>query len=54
MQNFISKCRKRKVNLFRTALNADSVLKDAVIKLFVDKFEVLATHPIQYSETEVL
>ena len=40
--------------MFRTALNADSVLKDAVIKLFVDKFEVLATHPSQYGETEVL
>ena len=28
-------------------LNADANLKEAVIKLFVDDFEVLATHPSQ-------
>ena len=33
-------------------LNADAKLK--VIKLFLDNFEVLATHPSQYGETEVL
>ena len=27
---------------------------EAVIKLFVDNFEVLASHPSQYCETEVL
>ena len=35
-------------------LNADAKLKEAVIKLFLDHFEVLATHPSQYGETEVL
>ena len=35
-------------------LIADSELKDAVIKLFVDNFEVLATHSSQYGGTEVL
>ena len=35
-------------------LNADEKLKEAVIKLFLDNFEVLATHPSQYGETEVL
>ena len=35
-------------------LNADGKLKDAVIKLFLDNFEVLAVHPSQYGETEVL
>ena len=35
-------------------LNVDAKLKEAVIKLFVDNFEVLATHPSQYGETEVL
>ena len=35
-------------------LNADAKLKEAVIKLFLDNFEVLATHPSQYGETEVL
>ena len=35
-------------------LNADAKLKEAVIKLFLDHFEVLATHPSQYNETEVL
>ena len=34
--------------------NADAKLKEAVIKLFVDNFEVLATHPSQYSEIKVL
>ena len=32
-------------------LNAEEKLKEAVIKLFLDNFEVLATHPSQYSET---
>ena len=35
-------------------LNADAKLKEAVIKLFVDNIGVLATHPSQYGETEVL
>ena len=35
-------------------LNADEKLKEAGIKLFLDNFEVLATHPSQYGETEVL
>ena len=35
-------------------LNADAKLKEAVIKLFLDNFEVLAMHPSQYGETEVL
>ena len=35
-------------------LNADTKLKKAVIKLFLNNFEVLATHPSQYGETEVL
>ena len=35
-------------------LNADAKLKVAVIKLFLDRFEVLAKHPCQYGETEVL
>ena len=35
-------------------LNADQKLKEAVIKLFLDKFEDLATHPSQYGETKVL
>ena len=35
-------------------LDADAKLKEAVIKLFLDNFEVLATHPSQYGETEVL
>ena len=35
-------------------LNADGKLKDAVTKLFLDNFEVLAVHPSQYGETEVL
>ena len=34
-------------------LNADAKLKEAVIKLFLDNFKVLATHPSQYGETEV-
>ena len=32
-------------------LNADAKLKEAVIKLFLDHFEVLATNPSQYGET---
>ena len=35
-------------------LNADAKLKEAVIILFLDHFEVLATNPSQYGETEVL
>ena len=35
-------------------LNADTKLKEAVIKQILDDFEVLATHPSQYGETEVL
>ena len=32
----------------------DKKLKEAVIKLFLDNFEVLAMHPDQYGKTEVL
>ena len=35
-------------------LNADAKLKEAVIKLFLDNFKVLGTHPSQYGETKVL
>ena len=35
-------------------LNADAKLKEAVIKLFLENFEVLAMHISQYGETEVL
>ena len=35
-------------------LNADAKLKEAVIKLFLDNFEVSAMHPSQYGDTEVL
>ena len=35
-------------------LSTDAKLKEAVIQLFVDNFNVLATHPNQYGETEVL
>ena len=35
-------------------LNVDAKLKEAVIQLSLDNFEVLATHPSQYGETEVL
>ena len=35
-------------------LNTDTKLKEAVIKLFLDNFEVLAKHPSQYGETKVL
>ena len=35
-------------------LNTDAKLKEAVIKLFLDNFEVLAMQPSQYGETEVL
>ena len=35
-------------------LNADAKLKEAMIKLCLDHFKVLATHPSQYGETEVL
>ena len=35
-------------------LNTDAKLKEAVIKLVLDNFEVLATYHSQYGETEVL
>ena len=35
-------------------MNVDAKIKEAVIKLFLDNFEVLATHPSQYIETKVL
>ena len=35
-------------------LNKDAELKEDVIKLFLDNFEVLAMHPSQYGETNVL
>ena len=35
-------------------LNADAKLKEDVIKLFLDNFEVLAMHLNQYGETDVL
>ena len=35
-------------------LNTDAKLKEAVIKLFLDNFKVLPTHPSQFGETEVL
>ena len=35
-------------------LNSYAKLKEAVIKLFVDNFEDLDTHPSQYGETKVL
>ena len=35
-------------------LNTVAKLKEAVIKLFLDNFEVLATHPSQYGKTEVI
>ena len=35
-------------------LNEDAKLKEEVIKLFLDNFEVLAKHPCQYGETDVL
>ena len=35
-------------------LNMDAKLKEAVIKLFLNNFEVLASHPSQYGKTEVL
>ena len=35
-------------------LSTDAKLKEAVIQLFLDNFDVLATHPNQYGETEVL
>ena len=34
-------------------LNVDAKLKEAVIKLFLDNFKVLATHPSHYGETKV-
>ena len=35
-------------------LNEDAKLKEAVIKLFLDNCKVLAKHPSQYGETEVV
>ena len=35
-------------------LKVDAKLKEAVIKLFLDNFKILATHPSQYGESEVL
>ena len=35
-------------------LNQDTKLKEEVIKLFLDNFDVLAIHPSQYGETDVL
>ena len=35
-------------------LNTDAKLKESVVKLFLGNFKVLATHPSQYSDTEVL
>ena len=32
----------------------DVELKEDVINLFLDNFEVLATHPSQYGETDIL
>ena len=54
--------RRRKAKFIResfqldtnTILNADAKLKEAVIKLFLDNFEVLPTHPSQYGEIKVL
>ena len=34
--------------------NGDEKLKQAVIKLFLDNFKVLAAHPCQYSENKEL
>ena len=34
-------------------LNADAKLKEEVIKLFLNNFEVLTMHPSQYGETKV-
>ena len=49
---------KKSVNLFvketNEIFNADEKLKEAVIKLVLDNFKVLATHPSQYGDTEVL
>ena len=50
-QKFIRESFKLDLNAI---LNADAKLKEAVIKLFLDNFEVLATHPSQYGETKVL
>ena len=50
-QKFIHESFKLDTNAI---LNADAKLKEAVIKLFLDRFEVLATHPSQYGKTEVL
>ena len=38
----------------KAILNEDAELKEDVIKLFLDNFVVLATHPGQYGETDVL
>ena len=49
-QKFVRESFKLEMNAI---LKADAKLKEAVIKLFLDNFEVLATHPSQYGETEV-
>ena len=50
-RQFISESFQLDVN---EILNADENLKEAVIKLFLDNFEVLAPHPSQYGETKGL
>ena len=50
-QKFICECFQLDTNAI---LNGDAKLKEAVIQLFLDNFEVLATHPNQYGETKVL
>ena len=50
-QTFISESLQLDANAI---LNADAKLKKAVIKLFLDNFEILATHSSQYRETKVL
>ena len=50
-QTFIRESFKLDTNAI---LNADAKLEQAVIKLFLDNFEALATHPSQYGETKVL
>ena len=48
---FICECFQLDMNAI---LDVDTKLKEAVIKLFLDNFKVLAMHPSQYGETEVL
>ena len=49
-QNFISESFQLDS---KKILNQDTKLKEEVIKLFLDNFDVLATHPSQYGETDV-